>query len=263
MSNGALQVARTGLDAQNTKMRVIANNLANVNTTGFKRDRANFESLAYQQQIAPGARADAQNRYATGLSVGTGVRVANTSRIETQGSAQITNNSLDVMIEGNGYFQLQLPDGSFAFTRAGNFTQTADGLLVTQEGLPVVPNIQIPPGVTSITIGSDGMVSATLAGQTDPSELGQMELASFVNPAGLQSIGNNLLTQTAASGPPVTGAAGIEGRGTIRQGVLEGSNVNIVEELVDMIETQRAYEVNSKMIKATDEMLQFANQQVG
>ena len=263
MSNGALQVARTWLDAQNTKMRVIANNLANVNTTGFKRDRANFESLAYQQQIAPGARADAQNRYATGLSVGTGVRVANTSRIETQGSAQITNNSLDVMIEGNGYFQLQMPDGSFAFTRAGNFTQTADGLLVTQEGLPVVPNIQIPPGVTSITIGSDGMVSATLAGQTDPSELGQMELASFVNPAGLQSICNNLLTQTAASGPPVTCAAGIEGRGTLRQGVLEGSNVNIVEELVDMIETQRAYEVNSKMIKATDEMLQFANQQVG
>src|SRR3989344_2696805 len=263
MSNGALQVARTGLDAQNTKMRGIANNLANVNNTGFKRDRANFESLAYQQQIAPGARADAQNRYATGLSVGTGVRVANTSRIETQGSAQITNNSLDVMIEGNGYFQLQMPDGSFAFTRAGNFTQTADGLLVTQEGLPVVPNIQIPPGVTSITIGSDGMVSATLAGQTDPSELGQMELASFVNPAGLQSIGNNLLTQTPASGPPVTGAAGIEGRGTLRQGVLEGSNVNIVEELVDMIETQRAYEVNSKMIKATDEMLQFANQQVG
>lgn len=263
MSNGALQVARTGLDAQNTKMRVIANNLANVNTTGFKRDRANFESLAYQQQIAPGARADAQNRYATGLSVGTGVRVANTSRIETQGSAQITNNALDVMIEGNGYFQLQMPDGSFAFTRAGNFTQTADGLLVTQEGLPVVPNIQIPPGVTSITIGADGMVSATLAGQTDPSELGQLELASFVNPAGLQSIGNNLLTQTAASGPPVNGAAGIEGRGTLRQGVLEGSNVNIVEELVDMIETQRAYEVNSKMIKATDEMLQFANQQVG
>ncbi|AOG01553.1 MAG: flagellar basal-body rod protein FlgG [Blastomonas fulva] len=263
MSNGALQVARTGLDAQNTKMRVIANNLANVNTTGFKRDRANFETLAYQQQIAPGARADAQNRYATGLSVGTGVKVAGTSRIDTQGSAQITNNALDLMIEGNGYFQVQLPDGSFAFTRAGNFNQTAEGLLVTPEGLPVVPNIQIPPGVTGITIGADGMVSATLAGQAEPSELGQIEIASFVNPAGLQSLGDNLLAQTAASGPAVTGAAGLEGRGKVRQGALEGSNVNIVEELVDMIETQRAYEVNSKMIQATDEMLQFANQQMG
>ncbi len=263
MSNGALQVARTGLDAQNTKMRVIANNLANVNTTGFKRDRANFETLAYQQQIAAGARADAQNQFATGLSVGTGVRIASTSRIDTQGTAQMTENALDMMIEGNGYFQVQLPDGTNAYTRAGNFNLTAEGQIVTPEGLPLVPNIQVPEGVTGITIGSDGTVSATLAGQAEASELGQIEIASFVNPAGLKSLGSNLLGETAASGAPVIGAAGLEGRGTLRQGALEGSNVNIVEELVDMIETQRAYEVNSKMIQSTDEMLQFANQQIG
>ncbi|MFN3819115.1 flagellar basal-body rod protein FlgG [Blastomonas sp.] len=263
MSNGALQVARTGLDAQNTKMRVIANNLANVNTTGFKRDRANFETLAYQQQIAAGAKADAQNQYATGLSVGTGVRVAGTSRIDTQGTAQITNNALDMMIEGNGYFQVEMPDGTNAYTRAGNFNLTAEGQIVTPEGLPLVPNIQVPEGVTGITIGADGTVSATLAGQTEPSELGQIEIASFVNSAGLKSLGNNLLGETLSSGAPVIGAGGLEGRGAIRQGSLEGSNVNIVEELVDMIETQRAYEVNSKMISATDEMLQFANQQMG
>ena len=263
MSNGALQVARTGLDAQNTKMRVIANNLANVNTTGFKRDRANFETLAYQQQIAAGAKADAQNQYATGLSVGTGVRVAGTSRIDTQGAAQITNNALDMMIEGNGYFQVQMPDGTNAYTRAGNFNLTSEGQIVTPEGLPLVPNIQVPEGVTGITIGADGTVSATLAGQAEPSELGQIEIASFVNSAGLKSLGNNLLGETLSSGAPVIGAAGLEGRGAIRQGSLEGSNVNIVEELVDMIETQRAYEVNSKMISATDEMLQFANQQMG
>ena len=263
MSNGALQVARTGLDAQNTKMRVIANNLANVNTTGFKRDRANFETLAYQQQIAAGAQADAQNRFATGLSVGTGVKLTSTSRIDTQGSAQITENSLDLMIEGGGYFQVQMPDGTNAYTRAGNFNLTAEGQVVTPEGLPLVPNIQVPQGVTSITIGKDGTVSATIDGQAEANELGQIEIAAFVNPAGLKSLGGNLLAETAASGAPIVGQAGLEGRGTLRQGALEGSNVNIVEELVDMIETQRAYEVNSKMIKATDEMLQFANQQMG
>lgn len=263
MSNGALQVARTGLDAQNTKMRVIANNLANVNTTGFKRDRANFETLAYQQQIAAGAQSDAQNQYATGLTIGTGVKVSGTSRIDTQGTAQTTENALDLMIEGGGYFQVQLPDGTNAYTRAGNFNLTAEGQVVTPEGLPLIPNIQVPEGVTGITIGSNGTVSATLQGQAEASEIGQIELANFVNPAGLKSLGNNLLAETAASGAPVVGAAGTEGRGLLRQGALEGSNVNIVEELVDMIETQRAYEVNSKMIQATDEMLQFANQQMG
>lgn len=262
MSNSALQVARTGLDAQNTKMRVIANNLANVNTTGFKRDRAQFETLAYQQVVQQGAQADQQNRFATGLSLGTGVAIAGTARIETQGSLQTTGNALDLAIEGAGYFQVSQPDGSMAYTRSGNFNLTADGTMVTSEGLPLEPQIQVPEGATAITIGADGTVSATLAGQAEPSELGRIELANFVNGAGLQSIGNNLLKETAASGAPIVGAGGEEGRGLMRQGALEGSNVNIVEELVDMIETQRAYEVNSKMIQATDEMLQFANQQL-
>jgi flagellar basal-body rod protein FlgG len=262
MSNSALQVARTGLDAQNTKMRVIANNLANVNTTGFKRDRAQFETLAYQQVVQQGAQADQQNRFATGLSLGTGVAIAGTARIETQGSLQTTGNALDLAIEGAGYFQVSQPDGSMAYTRSGNFNLTADGTMVTSEGLPLEPQIQVPEGATAITIGADGTVSATLADQAEPSELGRIELANFVNGAGLQSIGNNLLKETAASGAPIVGAGGEEGRGLMRQGALEGSNVNIVEELVDMIETQRAYEVNSKMIQATDEMLQFANQQL-
>ncbi|MEO9468422.1 flagellar basal-body rod protein FlgG [Parasphingorhabdus sp.] len=262
MSNGALQVARTGLDAQNTKMRVIANNLANVNTTGFKRDRANFETLAYQQQITPGAKSDAQNDYAVGVSLGTGVKVSGTARIDTQGSLQITGNALDLAIEGAGYFQVELPDGRNAYTRSGNFSLTPEGTLVTSEGLPVVPQIQIPSDATGVTIGSDGTVSANLAGQTEATELGQLELASFANSAGLQNIGNNLVVETGASGNPIVGAGGIEGRGSLRQGSLEQSNVNIVEELVTMIETQRAYEVNSKMISATDEMLQFVNQQL-
>jgi len=263
MSNGALQVARTGLDAQNTRMRVIANNLANVNTTGFKRDRASFETLAYQQRIMPGAQSDAQNKYATGLALGTGVQISGTMRIDTQGSLQTTGNAFDLAIEGAGYFQVQLPDGTNAYTRAGNFNLSAEGQIVTPEGLPLIPNIQVPEGATSVTIGADGTVSATLSGDAEPSELGKIETANFVNPAGLRQLGNNLLAESGSSGAPIVGAAGEEGRGTIRQGSLEASNVNIVEELVDMIETQRAYEVNSKMIQATDEMLQFANQQMG
>ena len=188
--------------------------------------------------------------------------ISGTARIETQGSVQTTGNALDLAIEGAGYFQVSQPDGSMAYTRSGNFNLTADGTMVTSDGLPLEPQIQVPEGATAITIGADGTVSATLAGQAEPSELGRIELANFVNGAGLQSIGNNLLKETAASGAPIVGAGGEEGRGLMRQGALEGSNVNIVEELVDMIETQRAYEVNSKMIQATDEMLQFANQQL-
>ncbi|MEZ5709165.1 MAG: flagellar basal-body rod protein FlgG [Blastomonas sp.] len=262
MSNGALQVARTGLDAQNTKMRVIANNLANVNTTGFKRDRASFETLAYQQRIMPGAQSDAQNEYATGLALGTGVQVAGTMKIDTQGTLQPTGNAFDLAIEGAGYFQIEMADGTTAYTRAGNFARNGEGQLVTQEGMPLIPSIQVPEGATNITIGADGTVSATLAGEAEATELGKIETANFTNPAGLRSIGSNLLVETGSSGAPIVGAAGEAGRGTLRQGSLEGSNVNIVEELVDMIETQRAYEVNSKMIQATDEMLQFANQQL-
>ena len=262
MTNAALHVARTGLDAQNTKMQVIANNLANVNTTGFKKDRANFEALAYQQLIAAGSASDSQNKFATGLSLGTGVSLAGTSRIDTQGTLQNTSGALDLAIEGAGYFQVQRPDGAIGYTRDGSFSRTAEGTLVSSDGLPLLPQIQVPDGVVSISIGNDGTVSAVLAGQSAPTDLGQIELASFANASGLQAVGGNVLLETAASGAPQVGAAGLDGRGTIKQGSLEGSNVNIVEELVDMIETQRAYEVNSKMIKSTDEMLQYVNQQL-
>lgn len=260
MTNAALHVARTGLDAQNMKMQVIANNLANVNTTGFKKDRANFETLAYQQIVAAGAQSDAENQYAVGLSLGSGVQMAGTARIDTQGSLTTTGNALDLAIEGQGYFQVAMADGTTAYTRSGNFNLSSEGVIVTADGLPLQPQIQVPEGATGLTIGADGTVSATLSGEAESTELGKVETARFVNPAGLMALGNNLYQQTAASGQPQAGAAAAEGRGPIRQGALEGSNVNVVEELVDMIETQRAYEVNSKMISATDEMLQYANQ---
>ncbi|WP_420142139.1 flagellar basal-body rod protein FlgG [Sphingomonas sp.] len=262
MTNAALHVARTGLDAQNAKMRVIANNLANVNTTGFKRDRAQFETLAYQAITAPGAPSSDQNKYATGLNLGSGVEVMGTARIDTQGSMQTTGNALDLAIEGNGFFQVLRPDGSTAYTRDGNFSLSAEGTIVTTDGMPVQPQIQIPDGAQSITIAADGTVSAQLQGQTEANVIGKLQIARFVNPAGLQAVGGNLLIETGASGAAQAGDAGIDGRGNIRQGNLESSNVNIVEELVDMIETQRAYEINSKMIKATDEMLQYANQNI-
>ena len=262
MSTSALQVARTGLDAQDVKMRVIANNLANVNTLGFKKDRANFETLAYQQIVAAGAQGDAQNKLAIGLNLGTGVKLTGTERIDTQGTLQSTDNALDMAIEGQGYFQVEMPDGTIAYTRAGNFKTNAEGTIVTTDGLPLVPQITVPEDATLLTIGSDGTVSATMQGQSEPTPLGQIEMASFINPSGLQAIGNNLLVVTAASGEARVGVAGEDGRGRIRSGALEQSNVNTVEELVDMIETQRAYEVASKMIKATDEMLQYVNQQI-
>ena len=262
MSNAALHVARTGLDAQAARMRVIANNLANVNTTGFRRDRAEFESLAYQLMTAPGAAASGENRYAVGLNLGTGVHMTGTARINTAGSISTTDNPLDMAIEGDGYFQIARPDGSIAYSRAGNFHLSPEGKIVTSEGMPLQPEIQIPEGAQSVTIGADGTVSVTQQGQTEPTEVGRIEIARFVNDAGLQAIGGNLLIETAASGTAQVGAPGLEGRGGLRQGALEGSNVNVVQELVDMIETQRAYEVNAKMVSATDEMLRNANQQL-
>ncbi|MFM9827194.1 MAG: flagellar basal-body rod protein FlgG [Sphingomonas sp.] len=262
MSSAALHIARTGLDAQDMRMRVISNNLANVNTTGYKRDRASFETLAYQTVTAPGAPSTSQSNYATGLNLGTGVRIQGTERIDTQGTLSTTGNSLDLALDGDGYFQVTLPSGQLAYTRAGNFSRSAQGLLVTSEGYQVQPGVTIPEGATSITVGTDGTVSATIAGQTEPSQLGQIQVAAFPNSAGLQSTGDNYLTETAASGAANLGIPGQDGRGNVRQGMLEGSNVNVVEELVNMIETQRAYEVNSKMIKATDEMLQYANQNI-
>jgi flagellar basal-body rod protein FlgG len=262
MGSAAMHIARTGLDAQDTRMRVISNNLANVNTTGFKRDRASFETLAYQVVTAAGSASTQETQYATGLNLGTGVRVQGTARINTQGSLQTTGNALDLALDGDGYFQVQMPGGVLGYTRAGNFARSPEGLLVTGEGYQVMPGITVPEGATSITIGNDGTVSATLAGQTEAAQIGQIQIASFPNSAGLQPMGDNYLVETAASGPANIGIAGIEGRGQIRQGMLEGSNVNIVEELVDMIETQRAYEVNSKMISATDEMLKYVNQNI-
>ena len=262
MTNAALHVARTGLDAQNERMRVIANNIANVNTSGFKRDRADFQTLAYQAITNPGAPSSDQNKYATGLNLGSGVQIMGTSRIDTQGSTQTTSNALDLAIQGNGFFQVLRPDGSTAYTRNGQFNLTAEGTIVTSDGMPLQPQIQIPDGATTITIASDGTVSATLAGATAPSTVGKIQTARFMNPSGLQAIGDNLLMESGASGAAQVGDAGIDGRGTIQQGALEASNVDITEELVDMIETQRAYEVSSKVIKATDEMLQYVNQQL-
>lgn len=260
MTTAAMHIARTGLDAQDTRMRVISNNLANVNTTGFKRDRAAFETLSYQVVTAAGAQSTAETRYATGLNLGTGVRVQGTARIDTQGSLNTTGNSLDMAIDGGGYFQVQLPGGQLGYTRAGNFSRSPEGQLITSEGYQVMPGITIPENATQVTVGSDGTVSATVPGQAEAQNLGQIQVASFPNPTGLQSIGDNYLTETAASGAANVGVAGLDGRGTVRQGMLEASNVNVVEELVDMIETQRAYEVNSKMISATDDMLKYVNQ---
>ncbi|MEP9404066.1 flagellar basal-body rod protein FlgG [Sphingomonas sp. VNH70] len=262
MANAAMHIARTGLDAQDMRMRVISNNLANVNTTGFKRDRAAFETLSYQVVTAAGSQSTQESRYATGLNLGTGVRVQGTARIDTQGSLQTTGNSLDMAMDGDGFFQIQLPGGQLGYTRAGNFSRSAEGLLVTSEGYQVMPGITIPEGTTAVTVGSDGTVSAKVANQTEAQQLGQLQIANFANPAGLQATGDNYLIETAASGAVAMGIAGQDGRGQIRQGMLEGSNVNVVEELVDMIETQRAYEVNSKMISATDEMLKYVNQNI-
>ena len=260
MTTAAMHIARTGLDAQDMRMRVISNNLANVGTTGFKRDRANFATLAYQDARVPGQQSSTETTYATGLNLGTGVKVQGTARIDTQGSMQQTGNSLDLALDGDGYFQVQLPGGTLGYTRAGNFSRSAEGLLVTSEGYQVQPGITIPENATAITIGTDGTVSATVPGQNEPTQLGQIQVASFPNSAGLESNGDNFLLETASSGAANMGVPGEDGRGRVRQGTLEASNVNVVEELVDMIETQRAYEVNSKMISATDDMLKTVNQ---
>jgi len=260
MPTSALQVARTGLEAQDARMRVIANNLANVGTTGFKRDRANFATLAYQDARVAGQRSSGETAYATGLNLGTGVSVQSTTQIVTQGALNTTGNALDLALDGDGYFQVELPGGQLGYTRAGNFTRSAEGQLVTSQGYAVQPAITIPEGAGSITVSPDGTVSVTVAGDAAPTELGQLQVASFANPAGLQAVGDNFLVETGASGAAQLAPGGEGGRGSIQQGMLEASNVNIVEELVDMIECQRAYEISSKMISAVDEMLRNANQ---
>ena len=260
MPTSALHVARTGLEAQDARMRVIANNLANIGTTGYKRDRANFATLAYQDSRIAGQQSSNETQYATGLNLGTGVSVQSTTSITTQGTLSTTGNALDFALDGDGYFQVQLPGGKLGYTRAGNFSRSAEGQLVTAQGYPVQPAIAIPEDAASIPVGPDGTVSVTTSASSTPTEIGQITVASFANSAGLQALGDNFLAETAASGPAQVGAPGDGTRGAIRQGMLEASNVNVVEELVDMIECQRAYEINSKMISSVDEMLRNANQ---
>jgi flagellar basal-body rod protein FlgG len=258
--NQALWVAKTGLDAQQTRMTVVSNNLANVNTTGFKKGRAAFEDLLYQTVRQPGAQTSQQSQSPSGLQLGTGVRVVSTEKMFTQGNMLQTNNSLDLAINGRGFFQIQQPDGTLAYTRDGSFQLNSQGQIVNSEGFALQPGITIPQGTQSISIGADGIVSAQLAGQAAPQQVGTLTVADFINPAGLQAKGENLYIETAASGPPQTGTPGLNGTGSLVQGSLESSNVNIVEEMVNMIETQRAYEINSKAIQTTDSMLQYVNQ---
>ncbi|MEC9364092.1 MAG: flagellar basal-body rod protein FlgG [Pseudomonadota bacterium] len=257
--NQSLWVAKTGLDAQQTRMSLISNNLANVNTTGFKRGRASFQDLMYQTVRQPGAQTSQQTQSPSGLMVGTGTQVVSTEKLFTQGNLLQTNNPFDLAINGRGFFEVQLPDGSAAYTRDGSFQVDSQGQMVTASGYPLQPGINIPPNAQSVTVGSDGTVSVQLAGEAAPQQVGSVTVADFINPAGLQPRGENLFAETASSGAPQTGAPGQSGLGLLMQGSLESSNVNVVEELVNMIETQRAYEMNSKAISTTDQMLAYVS----
>ena len=251
----SLWIAKTGMTAQQTQLDVISHNLSNVSTTGFKRNNAVFEDLIYQNLRQVGANTTEQNQLPTGLHLGLGVRTVATSRNFTQGSLQQSNNSLDVAINGDGFFEMQLPDGTIGYTRDGSFQLDSQGRLVTSGGLPVANGITVPQGATSISISESGVVSATLAGNPQPQQLGQLAMSSFINAAGLQPVGQNMYKESAASGAPQQGQPGTNGLGVMRQGFLETSNVNVVEELVTMIQTQRAYEMNSKAIQTSDQML--------
>jgi flagellar basal-body rod protein FlgG len=252
----SLWVAKTGLEAQQTRMTVVSQNLANVNTTGYKRQRAMFEDLLYQNVVQSGGMTSQQTEAPTGLNLGTGVRVVATDRQFSQGNIVTTGNQYDVAINGHGFFEILLPDGSQAYTRDGTFQVNADGELVTSSGYTIQPAINIPEGATGVTIGIDGVVSAIPPGQSDAVQVGTLQITNFVNPAGLQPRGENLFSETQSSGPPEPGTPGLNGLGTLMQGALETSNVNVVEELVSMIETQRAYEMNSRAIETADQMLQ-------
>ncbi len=255
----ALWIAKTGLDAQQTRMAVVSNNLANVNTTGFKQDRAVFEDMLYQNIRQSGGQSSQDTLLPSGMNVGTGVRVVATEKLFTQGSMLQTGNSLDVAIKGRGFFQILKPDGDLGYSRDGTFQVNDQGEMVTASGYVVQPGITIPDGAQSITIGTDGVVSVRLAGQPTPTQVGTLETVDFVNPTGLQAVGENLFIETASSGSAQSGTPGLNGFGALVQGALEGSNVNVVSELVNMIETQRAYEMNSKAISTSDQMMQYVN----
>ena len=254
--NRSLYIAATGMNAQQAQMDVISNNLSNVSTNGFKGSRAVFQDLIYQTLRQPGANSTQQTELPSGSQIGTGVEQVATERLYTQGNLQQTGNSKDIAINGNGFFQVQMPDGTTAYTRDGSFQVSATGQLVTNTGYTVQPGITIPVTAQSVTIGNDGTVTVTLPGQATPQPIGQLQVASFINAAGLEPKGGNLYTETGASGTPTVGVPGLNGLGTVQQGYVETSNVNVVEELVQMIQTQRAYELNSKAIQTSDQMLQ-------
>jgi len=257
--DASMWIAKTGLDAQQTRMSVISNNLANVNTTGFKRDRASFEDMLYQNLRQPGSQVNAGEQAPTGLMLGTGVRIVATEKTHTQGSLVTTKNALDLAVQGEGFFQIAQSDGTVAYTRDGSFKLSSTGQLVTANGAALQPAITIPANVASVSVGQDGTVSVETAAGGGAQVIGQIQIARFANPAGLQSMGQNLMKETTASGAPQVGQAGVAGAGQLMQGALEASNVNVVEEMVNMIETQRAYEINSKAISAVDGMLRFLN----
>ncbi len=256
----SLAVVRTGLEGEQTMMDVISNNLANINTAGFKKQRPIFNDLLYENATQPGGFTSQATNYPSGLQQGTGANVVATEPIVTQGSLQQTGNSLDLAINGAGYFQILLPTGQIAYTRDGSFQMSAQGQVVTASGNPLQPPITIPRGAQSITIGTDGTVSVQLQGQANPSQVGLIQLANFVNPAGLQNMGGNLATQTEASGAPITGQPTQNGLGSVAQGYLEESNVSVVDEMIDMIATQRAYELNTQAAKSVDNMLSYLTQ---
>jgi flagellar basal-body rod protein FlgG len=256
----SLWISKTGLEAQQTQMDVISNNLANVSTNGFKKSRAVFQDLLYQTVNQPGAQSSQQTMYPSGMQLGTGVRPVAAERIQTQGNLQQTGNNLDVAINGNGFFQVLMPDGTTAYTRDGSFQTDNQGNLVTSGGYLIQPAITVPLNATSLTIGRDGTVSATQAGVVTPLQVGTLQLATFVNATNLQSLGENLYAQTQSSGPPNLNTPGLNGTGILNQGYVETSNVNVVEEMVNMIETQRAYEINSQSITTSGQMLQYLAQ---
>jgi len=255
----SLFIAATGMEAQKLNIDVISNNLANVNTTGFKKSRADFQDLMYQTIRAPGATSAEGVQIPSGIQVGLGVKPVAVQKLFLQGDFVSTGNNLDLVIEGEGFFQIQRPDGTTAYTRSGAFKLDSEGRIVNSDGYPLEPSITIPANTTSVTIGSDGKLTVQQAGTTTPTEVGQIELAKFLNPGGLSALGKNLYQSTASSGEPTTGNPSLEGMGTLNQGFLEMSNVNVVEEMVNMIVSQRAYEMNSKAVQASDEMLQVAN----
>jgi flagellar basal-body rod protein FlgG len=256
----SLWIAKTGLDAQQTEMDVISNNLANASTTGFKTSRASFQDLMYQNEGQPGAQTTEQTQAPSGLLLGTGVKVVGSEKLFTQGAVTQTGNSLDVAVNGNGFLQVSLPDGTVAYTRDGSLHEDSTGQIVTADGYPLVPSITLPANVNTVTIGTDGTVSATSNGSTTATQVGVVQLANFVNPAGLEAMGQNLYLETESSGTAQTGQPGVNGMGTLAQGSLESSNTNVVEEMVNMIQAQRTYEMNSKSISAVDDMLSFVIQ---